>query len=292
MTTTTDVSVAVSGNPLARRLGDTFKLFAAGLLVVILIFPLYWMLQTSLLPTSMVLSRNPSILPVPDQVSFEAYAILLGRTPLPQWFGNSLLVTLGSSALGAATATLAGYSLSRYRSFLSNGIAYALLLGRVLPGTLLALPFFIIFRSAGLLDSTVGVILANCSMIVPFATFMMKSYFDVIPKELDDAATIDGCSPVQVLWHVLLPLVKPGIGATLALAATASWVDLLFARTLLLSSELWTVPVGIASLIGDVQVSWNQLMAAGVMSVIPVFVIYWFIQPLLVSGLTAGAVKG
>jgi len=277
---------------LGERLFDTLKLFAAGTLAMILIFPIYWMLQTSLLPTSLVLSREPSLLPVPDQISFDAYATILVQSPMLMWFANSAIITLGSALLGTAMATLAGYSLSRFRSFAAHSIAYALLLGRVLPGTLLALPFFVIFRSAGLLDTRTAVILANASMIVPFATFMMKNYFDLIPLELDDAAKIDGCSAMQVLWRILLPLAKPGIGATLSLAATASWVDLLFARTLLLSDQLWTVPVGIASLIGDVQVSWNQLMAAGVLSVVPVLFIYWFVQPMLVSGLTAGAVKG
>ena len=277
---------------LAKRLSDSLKLFSIVTLTVILIFPIYWMLQTSLLPTALVLSRSPALLPTPDNVSFEAYATVLGQSPMLLWFANSALVTLGSAMLGAATATLAGYSLSRFPSFASHGIAYALLLGRVLPGTLLALPFFVMFRWAGLLDTRVAVVLANASMIIPFATFMMKNYFDVIPRELDEAGKIDGCSPVQMLWHVLLPLAKPGIAATIATAATTSWVDLLFARTLLLSDQLWTVPVGIASLIGDVQVSWNQLMAAGVLSVIPVLLVYWFVQPLLVSGLMAGAVKG
>jgi multiple sugar transport system permease protein len=290
--TDTALPVVHQSSDFGDRLRKTLLLFALGTLTIVLIFPLYWMLQTSLLPTSMVLSRTPSLLPSPANVSVDAYAIVLGQTPMLWWFANSTIIMLGSALLSALAATLAGYSLSRYRSFASNGVAYALLLGRVLPGTLLALPFFIIFRSTGLLDNRIAVVLANCSMIVPFATFMMKNYFDQIPRELDDAAVVDGCSPPQMLWHVLLPLAKPGIGATLALAATASWVDLLFARTLLLTNELWTIPVGIASLIGDVQVSWNQLMAAGVLSVVPVFLVYWFVQPLLVSGLTAGAVKG
>jgi multiple sugar transport system permease protein len=276
----------------AKRLSDSLKLFTIGTLATILIFPIYWMLQTSLLPTSMVLSRNPALLPTPDMVSFDAYATVLFKSPMLLWFANSALITLGSALLGTVTATLAGYSLSRFHSLATQGVAYALLLGRVLPGTLLALPFFLIFRGAGLLDSRLSVVLATTSMIIPFATFMMKSYFDGISRELDDAGKIDGCSQIQLLWYILLPLAKPGIGATLAAAATASWVDLLFARTLLSSTELWTVPVGIASLIGDVQVSWNQLMAAGVVSVIPVFILYWFVQPMLVSGLTAGAVKG
>ena len=103
---------------------------------------------------------------------------------------------------------------------------------------------------------------------------------------------MDGCTPLQTLWHIVLPVARPGIAATVAFAATASWVDLLFARTLLLSADKWTMPVGIASLVGEIQTSWNQLMAAGVLSVIPVLAVYWFAQPYIVGGMTSGAVKG
>lgn len=274
------------------RLSATLRLFGAGLSVVVLLFPIYWMAQTSLLPTSSVLSRTPALLPSPDEASLSAFATLLANYPVARWFYNSAVVTLGSALLSAFCATLAGYSLSRYASMLANGIAFALLLGRVLPGTLLVVPFFVLFRWAGILDSHVAVILANASMIIPFATFMMKNYFDDVPRELDEAAKVDGCSPLQALWFVVLPTARPGIAATVAFAATASWVDLLFARTLLLSADLWTVPVGLASMIGEVQTSWSQLMAAGVLSVLPVLAVYWFAQPYIVGGMTAGAVKG
>lgn len=280
------------GIAMRARLGATIRLFLAGLFTVILLFPIYWMAQTSILPTASILSRAPSLLPDPALANLGAYEVLLTQHPVLRWFINSLIITLGSSVLSTVCATLAGYSLSRFASRAANHIAFVLLLGRVLPGTLLVLPYFVLFRWSGLLDSHVSVILANASMIIPFATFMMKNYFDDVPRELDEAAKVDGCNALTTLWYVVLPIARPGIAAAVAFAATASWVDLLFARTLLLSSELWTVPVGIASLIGEVQTSWNQLMAAGVLSVLPVFAIYWFAQPYLVGGMTSGAVKG
>ncbi len=276
---------------LQDRLAVTIRLFAISLLTAILLFPIYWMAQTSILPTSSVLSRAPKLLPAVDEASLSAFATLFANYPVLRWFGNSAIITLGSALLSTACATLAGYSLSRYSSRVASGIAFALLLGRVLPGTLLVLPYFILFRWAGLLDSHVAVVLANASMIIPFATFMMKNYFDDVPRELDESAKVDGCSPLQALLYILLPVARPGIAATVAFAATASWVDLLFARTLLLSAEHWTVPIGLASLIGEVQTSWNQLMAAGVLSVLPVLLIYWFVQPYIVGGMTSGAVK-
>lgn len=274
------------------RLTSTFRLFSAGVLTVVLLFPIYWMAQTSVLPTSSILSRSPALLPHPAEMNLSAFKMLVVQSPVTLWFANSAAITLGSALLSTFCATLAGYSLSRFKSRAANGIAFVLLLGRVLPGTLLVLPYFVLFRWIGILDSRAAVILANASMIVPFATFMMKNYFDDVPRELDEAAKVDGCSSLKALWHVVLPVARPGIAASVAFAATASWVDLLFARTLLLSVENWTVPVGIASLIGEVQTSWNQLMAAGVLSVLPVFAIYWFAQPYLVGGMTSGAVKG
>ena len=277
---------------LGDRFYATLRLFLAGVLAVVLLFPIYWMVQTSVLPTSQVLSRTPTLLPGIGDASIEAYQQLTTNYPVLSWFYNSAIITIGSALVSSFCATLAGYSLSRYASLLANGIAFALLLGRVLPGTLLVLPFFVLFRWAGILDSHVAVILANASMIIPFATFMMKNYFDDVPRELDESGKVDGCTPMQALWHIVLPVARPGIAATVAFAATASWVDLLFARTLLLSAEHWTVPVGLASLIGEVQTSWGQLMAAGVLSVLPVFAVYWFAQPYIVGGMTAGAVKG
>jgi multiple sugar transport system permease protein len=274
------------------RIGRTLLLFLAILLTVILLFPIYWMAQTSVLPTSSVLSRAPSLLPNPAEANFSAFALLIETYPVLRWFWNSAVITLGSAAISAVCATLAGYSLSRFSSRAAYGMAYVLLLGRVLPGTLLVLPYFILFRWAGVLDTHLSVILANASMIIPFATFMMKNYFDDAPRELDESAKVDGCSPLLALWYIILPVARPGIAATVAFAATASWVDLLFARTLLLSADKWTMPVGIASLVGEIQTSWNQLMAAGVLSVIPVLIVYWFAQPYIVGGMTSGAVKG
>jgi multiple sugar transport system permease protein len=267
-------------------------LSAAILVSAALLFPVYWIFATAVLPTSLTLSSTPTVVPPRAQINLGAFAAVFQRTPLVSWLMNSSIVTMASAVMSAVPATLAGYSLSRFRVRGGAGIAYVLFVGRILPGTLVALPFFVMFRVVGLLDSLVAVVLANAGAIVPFATWLMKSYFDSIPEDLDDAALVDGCSRARALWHVLLPVSRPAIGATLIFAATASWAELLFARTLLLSQKNWTVPVGIASLIGEVSTNWNQLMAAGAISILPVLLVYWLVQPHLVSGITAGAVKG
>ncbi len=276
---------------MARRLDRIVTLLLAVVLTVVLLFPVYWIFLTSVLPTATILSRNPPLVPPLDKISLDAFAAVISRSPITSWFVNSLLVTVASAAVSAVVATLAGYSLSRFRVRGERGVAYVLFVGRILPGTLVVLPFFVMFRVVGLLDSLLAVVIVNTSAIVPFASWLMKSYFDSVPIELDDAALVDGCSRTGALRHVLIPVARPGIAATVAFAATASWVELLFARTLLLHDENWTIPVGVASLIGDVQVNWNEVMAAGAISILPILVIYWFVQPYLVSGITAGAVK-
>ncbi len=256
----------------------------------LLLFPVYWMVQTALSPTENVLSRNPTLLP--RDVSFDAFTQLLEDPTTYSWFQNSFIVMGVTAVVATTAATFAGYALSRFRAPGSQSVTFVMFLGRILPGTLIALPFFVMFRLIGLLGTLPAVVIANTSAIIPFATLLMKSYFDSIPSDLDEAARVDGCSRLQAMWRVLLPVAKTGVAATLIFAATASWVDLLFARTLLFDENKWTVPVGIASMIGDVQVDWNQLMAAGTLSVIPVFILYWFTEKYLVEGMTAGAVKG
>ena len=275
-----------------RRLASVLRTIVAVIATLVVLFPLYWMIQTAILPTSLVLSRQPALTPIGQPVQFDAIVTVLRDTPMLRWLANSGLITLGASAIAAVASTLGGYALSRYAVRGRVGVTYTLLLGRVIPGTLVILPFFVIFKAIRLLASPWAVVLANVSAILPFATLLMKNYFDGVPRELDEAALVDGCSRLRALWSVLIPVAAPGIGACVAFAATSSWVEMLFGRTLLISEEKWTVPVGIASLIGEIGTDWNVLMAAGAVSIIPVLVIYWFIQPYLVSGMTSGAVKG
>lgn len=262
----------------------------ATLLSLFLLFPVYWMFQTAISPTDEILSRNPRLLL--GAIDLTAVRSLLSEEKTYAWFRNSGIVTAVSAIVATVAATLAGFALSRYRARGTESVTFVMFLGRILPGTLVALPFFVMFRLIGLLGTLPAVIIANTSVILPFATLLMKSYFDSVPRDLDNAARVDGCTMLGALWRVILPVAKTGVAATLAFAATASWVDLLFARTLVLREELWTVPVGIASFASDIFIDWNGLMALGSLSVIPVFVLYWFVQPYIVSGFTAGAVKG
>lgn len=272
-------------------LRQTRTLLVALIVVAIILFPIYWMVVTAHLPTSIILSRTPPLLPPLSEMSFDAFGRALVRRPFLTWLFNTMLVAVGSTLLSLVIATLAGYSLSRYRSRVQEASGLILLFSKMLPGSLIVIPFFIMASRAGMIDNRLSLILANTSVGVPFATWMMKGFFDAIPREIDAAATIDGCSRLQALWHVVLPIARPGLTAAAIYLFIVAWADFVFARTLINSPELWTLTAGLASFVGEHGVDWPGLTAAGTLSMIPVFILFILLEPYLVSGMAAGAVK-
>jgi multiple sugar transport system permease protein len=263
----------------------------AAVTVAIVLFPIYWMIVTSLLPSSIVLSRHPPLLPPLEHVSLDAFAGVFRRRPVLTWIFNSTLVAVGSTLVSLVIATLAGYSLSRWQTRAQKVAGAALLLTKMLPGSLIVVPFFVMFTTAHLIDTRAALVAANVAVGVPFATWMMKGFFDTLPRELEQAAAIDGCSPLQALWYVILPLARPGLAACAIYLAIVAWSEFVFARTLVTRADLWTVTVGLQSFVGEYLVDWPALMAAGVVSLAPMLVLFLLLEPFLVSGLTAGAVK-
>jgi multiple sugar transport system permease protein len=259
--------------------------------VACVLFPIYWMVVTSLLPSSIVLSRHPPLVPPLEYVSFSAFVEVFRRRPVLTWILNSVLVVAGSTAASLVIASLAGYSLSRFHTPAQKFAGGALLLTKMLPGSLIVIPFFIMFTTAHLIDTRAALVVANISVGVPFATWMMKGFFDTLPRDLEQAAAIDGCTPLQALWYVILPLARPGLAACGIYLAIVAWSEFVFARTLVTKSDLWTVTVGLQSFVGEYLVDWPALMAAGVVSLAPMLVLFLLLEPFLVSGLTSGAVK-
>jgi multiple sugar transport system permease protein len=261
------------------------------LTVAFVLSPIYWMLVTSVLPSSIVLSRHPPLVPPLERISVDAFIEVFRRRPVLTWVMNSTLVAVGSTAVSLVIASLAGYSLSRFTTRAQRVAGAALLLTKMLPGSLIVIPFFVMFTTVHLIDTRFALILANVSVGVPFATWMMKGFFDTLPRELEQAAAIDGCSPLQALWYVILPLARPGLAACAIYLMIVAWSEFVFARTLVTKSDLWTVTVGLQSFVGEYLVDWPALMAAGVVSLAPMLVLFLLLEPFLVSGLTSGAVK-
>ena len=186
---------------------------AALAVAAVVLFPIYWMLLTSMLPSELTRSRDPVLLPRLSALSLDAFAAVLARKPVLTWLANSGIVTVGATFISLVISTLAGYSLSRFKSRAQQGAGFALLVSKMLPSSLIVIPFFIGFSTFGLIDSRWGLIVANAAVGVPFATWLMKGFFDGIPRELELAAMLDGCSGMQAVWYVVLPLSKPGLAA-------------------------------------------------------------------------------
>ncbi len=267
-----------------------YLLLATALIcLVVVLFPFYWIIITSILPTEILLSRNPPLLPPLGEVTFAAYFEVFARKPLLTWISNSMMITAGTLAITISTGAMAGYSLSRFRTKAQQAMGFGLLASKMLPGSLIIIPFFILFSKAGLIESKLGVILANSATAVPFATWLLKGFFDAIPRELEQAAMIDGCNEWQAFRHIVLPLAAPGLAAASAYIAIVTWADLVFARTLNSKPENWVVTVGLQSFTGEYLVEWGALMAASAVSLLPMLVLFLLLEPFLVKGSTQGS---
>ena len=187
---------------------------------------------------------------------------------------------------------MAGYALSRFRFRGKAWVSLVLLLTQTFPLVMVIPPIYRIMGQLGLTDNLYGLIVIYTAFNIAFATFLMQSFFDGVPKDLEEAAMIDGCTRLMALRRIILPLTLPGMGATVAFVFTAAWSELLFALMLINSEDQKTFSVGLLTFVGKFAVDWGQMMAASVMALIPVCLFFLFLQRYLVTGLTAGAVKG
>lgn len=261
------------------------------LAVIVLAFPLYWMLVTSLTTRSALL-ENVQVLPNISNMTLDNFKKILRMHPMLTWFGNSLFVTCFSTIAAIVVSTMAAYSMSRYKYRSTNFLGFFLLVVRMLPETLLVVPLYMMFTNMKLINNYASLIISNITFIIPFATWMMKGYFDSISPSLEEAARIDGCSRLQAVRKVIVPLATPGIAATATYSAILGWSEFLFARTFITKPDKWTITVGISSLMGEYTIIWGEVMAAAAISIIPIALVFIFLEKYMVAGVTAGAVKG
>lgn len=264
-------------------------LLVALIVVFILNFPVYWMIVQSITGESMF-SERPSLLPKAPSV--DAFRRIIEAKPIGQWLINTLIVAVGTVAISMPLAAGAAFSLSRYKTTLNAITGLAILATQMLSASLLAIPIYVLFRRTGLHDRLLGLIAANTAFTLPMSIWVLKGFFDSIPKELDEAAMIDGCSVGQMLYQVIFPLVLPGIVAVAIFGFILAWDEFFFARTLVSSQGNWVMSVGLSSFKEEFTIQWSDMMASAVLFTIPPIVLFMFIQKHLVRGLTGGAVKG
>lgn len=272
-------------------IGGAHPLFYPVLLAgcAVVLAPVLWMLSTALKNETELFSDPPRLWP--DNPTLAAFYDVFRDYPFADYFANSLIIVLSATAISLTFSTLAGYGLSRFRFSGRGTFLGFLLLSQMFPSVMLIIPYFQIMKTVGLLDSRLGLIVTYISFTIPFCTWMMYGYFRSIPKELDEAASIDGCGPARTFFTVILPLAVPGMVATSVYAFITGWNEYLFALILTNSEEQKTIPVGIGQLIGQYKIEWNELMAASIYSTIPLMLFFLFLQRYLISSLTAGAVK-
>ncbi len=267
-----------------------------GILLILTFFPLFWMISSAIKPVDDLFVIPPQW--IPERPTLTAFRSVvegeMGRDSLfPDYFRNSLIVTLGTTLLALLVSTLAAYALSRYPFKGSNNLMLSILSFQMFPQAMLLISFYIIFLQLRLLNTYQGLILANATFAIPFSIWMMKGFFDTVPREIEEAAMIDGCTRFSVLPRIVLPLVTPGLLAAGVYTFLIAWDEYLFASTLMVQADMRTLPPGIIqSFVGQFYLNWPNVMAASVLMTVPVTVLFIFFQKYLVKGLTAGAVKG
>jgi len=263
-------------------------LVVAGTTLLIL-FPLYWMLTTSFKPEAEIFQIPATLFP--ESLALENYEFAFSETQIPLYFLNSVIYVLGTLVVVLVCGSLAAYGMSRFKFRFKVGFLLVLLLTQVMPMTTLIVPLFISFGELGLLNNRLALVAVYAAIQLPLAIWLLLSYFNSVPREIDEAARIDGCTNLQVLIQIILPLAKPGLMAVGLSVAIWVWQELMLATTFTTMDSMRPLMAGISASIGRAGVRWGQMNAAGMISIVPIIIAYIFLQRNLVAGLTGGAVK-
>ncbi len=258
--------------------------------VVFALFPLFWLLKVAVTPNDLLYSEGVRLWP--SHATLDHFRFVISHSAFPTFFLNSLIVSASTAFVVTILASLAGYALSRFTFRGKYWIVALMLITQMFPLVMLIAPIFKMLSPLGLTNNLGGLVVVYTAFNLPFATFLMQSFFDGIPKDLEEAAKIDGASQFTAFRQIILPLTLPGIAATLGFVFTAAWSELLFALMLISGNDSATFPVGLLSFVSKFSVDFGQMMAAGVLALIPACLFFLMIQRYLVQGLTAGAVKG
>lgn len=253
---------------------------------VIAIFPAYWLFSSALKSAGDLWTVPPSLLPLrPD---FSHLAQVIREREFPKYLLNSLVVSTSSAAVSLLLGSLVAYSLTRYPIRGKKQIAFWFISLRMMPPIVVILPLYIFFTRLGFIDTHLGLILAHVTFNLPFATWMLAGFFREIPKEIDEAALLDGCTPISALFRVVLPLAAGGIAASGVFCVLWSWNDFIFSFSLT-STKAATLPVPISGFLGDYVWEWSAFYAGGSIAAIPIVLLAIFAQRYLVRGMTLGA---
>lgn len=268
-------------------LGRTVALTAFMLFVIL---PIYWMLITSL-------KTNPEIINAqeltyyPHAVTDENYRSLFALYDYGKLLSNSLIVSVSTGLVVTALSIFGGYGLARYKFKGKSSMLLFFLVTQMIPGILVIIPLYVIFAKIQLVNTRMSLFIFYMISNLPFCVITMRSFFERIPYSLEEAAYVDGCTKMKSLFRIIIPAMLPGIVAVFVFAFIGAWNELIAGTIFISTPDLWTIPVGLKSLIGKYDVKWGILMAGGVLALLPTAIMFSIMQKFIVAGLTAGAVK-
>lgn len=270
------------------------KIFACYIPVAVCVaftlFPYYWFLCTSLKTESSIMKLPLRYIPVP--FTFENYKTMLINMGFDKYFINSLFVSVTTTFLIIIIAILGGYAISRYKFKGKKFTFFLLLVTQMLPGVVILIPLFTIFNKMGLINNLWSLIITNTTVNLPFCMIMISGFFSSVSPALEEAALIDGCSIWRAIFRIVVPTILPGIVSAAAFAFVNSWNEFVYALNFINDASKFTLPVGLSMMKGEFTVNYGGLAAGTIVALIPVLIMFCFIQRYLVEGLSAGAVKG
>lgn len=270
-----------------EKIGRTILIFA---MTIVLILPFLWMISTSFKEADEVFQEIPKWLP--RKFSFHNYINIWNRGYFKTYFVNSLIVSFATMGISLVVAMFSGYGISRFRFRGRTLFSIILIVVQMFPSMLLLIPMYMIMSRMGLLNTHISMIIAYTTFAMPFCTWMIKGYFDTIPVTLEDAARIDGCGRLRILFNIIMPLAAPGIVTVAMFAFILSWQEYMYALTFARTEDMRTITVGIALMQGQHgSVDWGQIMAGSVLACLPGLILFTYLEKYLVQGYTMGAVK-
>lgn len=268
----------------------TFSYIFLFVIGAISIFPTIWMADTSIKGPTEIYTTPPTF--IVQAPTFSNYLRILFESNVPRAFLNSTIISISAMVLTLLLSILGGYGFSRYKFTGSGVLSYSLMFGQMMPAVVLVIPLYIAYGKIGLLNTYPGLILPNLAIAIPMATMMLRSFFANVPRELEEAAKIDGSSTLGALFRIILPISTPGLVSVGVFSFLTAWEEFLFALNLTTSSAARTLPIAINMYKEEFVVDWGAIMTIGMVVSIPVLSIFLLCNKYFVKGLTEGSVKG
>lgn len=262
------------------------------LLLCVLLFPVFWIVVTSLKTEQEIFQIPPTI--IPEKLNLKTYAAQVenGDFNMFRSFGNSFIISIGATLISVILSVPASYGIAKYKFKGRKIMLLGFLVTQMLPVAVLLTPMFILFKGMHIYNTPAAAVIADATIGIPFSILILKNYFASIPRELEEAAYIDGCNHFTAFIRVLIPIAKPGVMVCAIFSFLYAWGDLAYGMTFIIDQQKRPITAGIFNFMGQYGTKWSYLTAFAVVTIIPVALIFIFMQKYIVSGMTSGAVKG